>query len=177
MKNGRIKGMTLWAVLTCVALVLSYIESFFPLQLVVPLPGMRLGLANIVSMMALYFWGLGPAFTILVLRCFLGAVFAGNLSGLFFSLTGGSLAMCCMAAAKKCGRFSVYGVSVLGAAAHNIGQVMTAMLLMQSVYVIGYLPYLLLVSLVTGIFIGAVSSALFGALIKSGQVPERDALR
>ena len=91
MRRGKTNQLTLCALLIAVALVLSYMERFFPLQLLIPLPGIKLGLANIVTVMALYFFGEKHAFTILVLRCVLGSVFGGGISGLAFSLTGGLL--------------------------------------------------------------------------------------
>ena len=153
----KAKALALCAVLVALALGLSYLERFLPLQMAVPLPGVKLGLANIVTLMALYFLGTRPAVTILGLRCFLGSLFGGGLSALAFSLTGGLL--------------SVYGVSVLGAAAHNLGQICAAMVLLGSVYVISYLPFLLAVSVLTGLATGAASSASFRALLAAGQRP------
>ena len=80
------------AVLVALALALSYIERFIPLQLFIPLPGVKLGLANVVTLIALYLLGTRQAFTILVLRCVLGALFGGGITGLWFSLAGGILA-------------------------------------------------------------------------------------
>ena len=171
MRRGKTNQLTLCALLIAVALVLSYMERFFPLQLLIPLPGIKLGLANIVTVMALYFFGEKHAFTILVLRCVLGSVFGGGISGLAFSLTGGLLAMTTMSISRRLGIFSVYGVSVLGAAAHNIGQISVAMFLMGSVYVVGYLPYLLAVSVFTGLATGAACAGVFRALCASGQIP------
>ena len=88
--------MTLCAILISMALVLSYIERFIPLQMFIPLPGIKLGLANIVTLMALFFLGEKSAFTILVLRCLLGSLFGGGISGLAFSMTGGLLSMTVM---------------------------------------------------------------------------------
>ena len=87
------KQLTLCAVLTALALALSYLENFFPLSLAIPIPGIKLGLANIVTVFALY--ALGPAQALLILagRCLLGAVFAGNMNALIFSLLGGFSAM------------------------------------------------------------------------------------
>lgn len=172
--NNNTKHLTLCAVMISVALVLSYIERFLPLQLLIPLPGIKLGLANIVSLMALFFWGTKYAFIILILRCLLGAVFSGTVSGLFFSLTGGVTAMLVMRFAKQSERISVYGVSILGAAAHNIGQIAAAVFLMNSIYVIGYLPYLLVLSVITGMITGTVCAGVFRILQKSGQVPEME---
>ena len=151
------------ALLVAAALALSYTERFIPLNLVVPLPGVKLGLANIVTMFALYFLEKRQAFAILVLRCFLGSVF-GGLSGLAMSLTGGVLAFWTMALASKCPLFSVYGVSILGAAAHNLGQVLAASVLMGSVYTFYYLPFLLLTALATGTITGTVCAFTFRAL-------------
>lgn len=90
------RELTLCAVLTAMALALSYVESFFPLSLAIPLPGIKLGLANIVTLFALYALGPGQAFMILLARCLLGAVFAGNMSALIFSVLGGVTAMAVM---------------------------------------------------------------------------------
>lgn len=170
MKKSNVKQMTLCAILISMALVLSYIERFIPLQMLVPLPGIKLGLANVVTLMALFFLGTKSAFAILILRCILGAVFGGGISGLAFSLTGGLLAMTIMCIFKRCKGISVYGVSVLGAAAHNIGQILVAVFLMNSVYVVGYLPYLLLVSVFTGMATGSVCAGVFRILKTNTQI-------
>lgn len=163
MKNT--KNLTRCALLTALALALSYIERFIPLQLLVPLPGVKLGLANVVTMTALFFLGGREAFAILICRCFLGAVFGGGITGLAFSLTGGLCAMTVMALVKKIPALSVFGVSILGAAAHNIGQILAASVLLGSWYVAGYLPLLLLTGIVAGLLTGAMACGLFRALI------------
>lgn len=165
---SKAKQISLCAVLIALALALSYTERFIPLQLVVPLPGIKLGLANIVTLVALYLFKTRYAAMILVCRCVLGAVFGGGITGLAFSLCGGLLALAAMMAAKKWGRFSVYGVSILGAGAHNIGQILAAMVLMSSVYVGAYLPYLLLTSIFTGLLTGGLCAGILRALPKAG---------
>ena len=160
----KTKRLTLCAILIALALALSYTERFIPLQMVVPLPGVKLGLANIVTLLALYLMGPKAAVAILIPRCVFGAVFGGGITGLAFSLTGGLLAMCVMALAKKLPFFSVYGVSILGAAAHNAGQILAAMVLMNSVYIGAYLPYLLVVALFTGFATGAACAGVLRAL-------------
>ena len=167
------KQLIYCAILISLALVLSYIERFIPLQMIVGLPGIKLGLVNVVTLMALYFLGVKSAFTILGIRCFLGAFFGGGFSGLAFSLTGGILALVVMTLMRQIKLFSVYGVSVLGAAAHNIGQIGVAVVLMESVYVVGYLPYLLIVSIFTGMAIGSICAGVFRILAVSGQIPEK----
>ena len=158
------KRMVLSAVLVSLALALSYTERFIPLQMLVPLPGVKLGLANIVTLIALYLLGTKSAFAILVLRCVLGAVFGGGITGLLFSLTGGVLSMSVMALCKNAPILSVYGISILGAATHNIGQILAAMVLMNSAYIGMYLPYLLVVALFTGFATGAAGAGVLRIL-------------
>ena len=110
------KELTACALLTAMALGLSYLENFFPLALAVPIPGVKLGLANIVTVFALYALGTGEAFLILFARCLLGSMFAGNMNALIFSLLGGVTAMAVMAALSRLRGLSVYGVSAGGAA-------------------------------------------------------------
>jgi len=158
------KRMVQSAVLVSLALALSYAERFIPLHLVIPLPGVKLGLANVVTLIALYLMGTTNAFVILVLRCVLGSVFGGGITGLLFSLTGGVLSMTVMAFSKNAAFLSVYGVSILGAAAHNIGQILAAMVLMNSVYIGMYLAYLLIVALFTGFATGAACAGVLRIL-------------
>lgn len=158
------KRITLCGVLIALALALSYTERFIPLQMLIPLPGVKLGLANVVTLTALYLLGGRYAFAVLLIRCFMGAVFGGGISGLLFSMTGGVLAMAVMATCKKLPIFSVYGVSILGAAAHNIGQILAAMALLRSRYIAAYLPYLLVVALFTGFAIGAAGAGILRIL-------------
>ena len=161
---SKTKRLTLCAILIALALALSYTERFIPLQMVIPLPGVKLGLANIVTLIALYLMGPKAAFAILIPRCIFGAVFGGGITGLLFSLTGGILAMVTMIMAKKVPVFSIYGVSILGAAAHNVGQILAAMVLMHSVYIGMYLSYLLVVALFTGFATGAACAGVLRIL-------------
>ena len=162
------KQLTLCAVLTAMALALSYLENFFPLSLAIPVPGIKLGLANIVTVFALYALGAVQALMILAARCFLGAVFAGNMNALIFSLLGGFTAMLVMICLSKMKRLSVYGVSIGGAAAHNCGQVAAAVLTLGNTAPLYYLPILLGVSLFTGTLTGLISACLFRALAHTG---------
>ena len=158
------RQLTLCAVLTAMALALSYLENFFPLSLAIPIPGIKLGLANIVTLFALYALGPGQALLILLARCLLGAVFAGNMNALIFSLLGGVTAMGVMIALSRLKRLSVYGVSVGGAAAHNCGQIAAACLTLGSMAPLYYLPILLGASLITGAVTGVAAACLFRVL-------------
>ncbi len=163
----KTKQLTVCAIMISLALVLSYMERWIPLQMLIPLPGIKLGLANIITLIALYLLGIPNTCIILVLRCILGSFFGGGISGLMFSLTGGLLAVAVMTAAKRVSVFSVYGVSVLGAAAHHIGQIGIAMIFMRSVYVGAYLPYLLIAGVVTGLATGAACSGVLKVLLST----------
>ena len=158
------KKLTLAALLTALALALSWVERFIPFALLIPLPGVKLGLANVVTLFALCRLGAPMAFTVLAARVFLGALFAGNFSALLYSAMGGFLALAVMLLALRCKRFSIYGVSILGAAGHNIGQVGAAIITLGSTSVLGYLPLLLLTSLLSGSVTGALSAGLFRAM-------------
>lgn len=162
------RQLTLCAVLTALALGLSYMENFIPLGLLIPLPGIKLGLANIVTIFALYALGPAQALLILIARCTLGAVFAGNLNALLFSLMGGLSAMMVMIGLSRLRRLSVYGVSMGGAAAHNCGQVAAAMVTLGNAAPLAYLPVLLAVSLLSGTLTGYLSELLFRALEQTG---------
>ena len=166
---SKTKRLTLCAILIALALALSYTERFIPLQMVIPLPGVKLGLANIVTLVALYLMGSKAAFAILIPRCIFGAVFGGGITGLMFSLIGGILAMVTMTLARKLPVFSIYGVSILGAAAHNVGQILAAMLLMNSYYIGAYLSYLLIVALFAGVATGAAGAGVL-RVFKTGHI-------
>ncbi len=154
----KIKKLTLTAMLTAVALVLSYIERFLPLELLIPLPGVKLGLANTVTLYALYALDVPSAAIMLLLRCFMGFFFGGNAMALMFSIAGGALAMGAMALFKRSRHLSIFGVSVLGAAAHSCGQICVASILIHSVYVLAYLPYLMITSAVCGTITAAITA-------------------
>ena len=158
------RNIALCAVLAALALGLSTLEGLFPLSLIVPLPGVKLGLANIVTVFALYQLGAGAALAILLTRCLLGGLFAGNVSAMLFSLLGGVTAMLVMIGLFRLRKLSVYGVSVGGAAAHNCGQVAAAVLTLGNTAPLYYLPVLLGVSLFTGALTGLISACLFRAL-------------
>lgn len=162
--RAKTKQLALGAVLTALALGLSVMENMFPVTAVIPLPGVKLGLANIVTLFALYQLGSRSALSILIARCLLGSLFAGNFSALLFSLMGGLAAMLVMIGLTHFRRLSVFGVSIGGAAAHNIGQIGAAIITLGDTAVLGYLPVLLGVSLITGTVTGLVTALLFRAM-------------
>lgn len=156
----KLERLARCAVLTALALALSMVERLLPVTALIPLPGLRLGLANLVTVFALCRLSGREALLILVARCLLGAIGGGNLTALAFSLTGGLLALGLMALLLRCSGLSLVGVSMAGAAAHNIGQILAAMAVLSSRAPLVYLPPLLLASVVTGAVTGAVSALL-----------------
>ena len=159
------KNMALCAVLAALALGLSTLESLFPVTAVVPVPGVKLGLANIVTVFALYRLGAPEALAILLVRCLLGGLFAGNVSAMLFSTLGGLAAMGLMILLRRWKGLSIYGVSIGGAAAHNCGQIAAACLTLGSMAPLYYLPILLGASLITGAVTGVAAACLFRALV------------
>lgn len=157
--NGKTRRIAVCGLLTAVALVLSLVERMFPLSAVVPIPGIKLGLANVATLFALVRLGRRDALAILLVRVTLASVFMGSVTSFLFALFGGLLALLTMSLLLP-GRdrwFSLIGISIAGAAAHNIGQIGAAMLVLRSVYVAAYLPLLLLSALVMGVTTGIVS--------------------
>lgn len=163
----KAKQISLCGIMIALALALSYAERLIPLQMVVPLPGIKLGLANIVTLIALSLFKTRYAYMILIPRCVLGAVFGGGFTGLAFSLCGGLLALGVMVLAQKSRFLSIFGVSILGAAAHSIGQILAAMVMMNSIYVGAYLPYLLFIAIFTGLLTGSACAGVLRVLPKA----------
>lgn len=166
--KSKAKFIAAAGVLTALALALSLAERMFPIGILIPVPGVKLGLANIVTLFALFYMGPVPAFSILVLRCLLASVFSG-ISSLAFSLAGGILAFLAMFALKAgYGRwFSLFGVSMGGAVMHNIGQILIASAVLGNAVIFSYLPLLLITGLVTGFGTAAVCLPVMNAIGKN----------
>lgn len=140
------------------AFVLSYLESLFPLSFAVP--GIKLGLSNLVVMMGLYRFSVQTTFGIAIVRILLVGFTFGNLSSMIYSLAGGMFSFLVMVFLKKTNKFSVYGVSMAGGVCHNIGQIAVASIILQTGLLVYYLPFLLVAGTVTGLLIGYVSGLL-----------------
>lgn len=160
--SQSVKTLVRCGVLTALALALSAAESLVPLTVLFPLPGLRLGLANVVTLYVLCRYSHREALLILAARCLLGGMLRGNLMALAFSVTGGLLALGVMTLLGYTGRCSIYGLSIAGAAAHNIGQILAAIVVLGSTAPLLYLPALLVASLITG----WVTGGLVGLLLR-----------
>lgn len=145
-----------FGVFTALALILSYVETLIPISFGVP--GIKLGLANLVIVIVLFIYGGKEALLLSVTRILLSGFLFGNLSMILYSLAGGVLSLVIMALLRRIGGFSVQGVSIAGGVFHNIGQLLLAMIIVETYQVGYYFPVLLVSGLVTGLLIGIVSS-------------------
>lgn len=145
--------------LVALALVLSWVESQIPVFFAVP--GMKLGLTNIVVLIALYSLGPVDALLLNIVRILLVGLSFGNLFSMVYSLAGGALSFLVMFLLKKTGKFHMITVSIAGGVFHNVGQVIVAMLVLSSGYVAYYLPVLW----VSGIGAGAVIGLICGQIV------------
>ena len=138
-----IKKLTVLALFTTIALTIFIIESAIPP--LVPIPGVKLGLANIITLLLLVKSSWKDALIVLIMRIILGSIFAGQMMSFFYSLAGGLLCLLVMAIIHKIlGIKLVWFTSIVGAIGHNIGQILVAMLVLGSGYVLYYLPYLII---------------------------------
>lgn len=152
------KKIATYGLLVALAFILSYIESLFPIPL--PIPGIKVGLANLVVLAALYTLGVKEAFVLSLVRIVLVGFTFGNLSTMMFSLGGGFLSWLLMVLAKRSKQLGLVGVSVIGGLSHNIGQIAVAMVVIENIYVLGYLPILLVFGALTGTIIGILGSLI-----------------
>lgn len=147
------RKLTRMALLTAIALTIFMIEAQIPA--LVPIPGVKLGLANIVTVFAVFAMGPGEAASILFVRIFLGAVFAGNFSTIFYSGAGGLVAILVTIGLRKILTLKQLWVAgALGAIGHSVGQMAVAILITGTPGIIVYLPMMIVCSIITGIFTG-----------------------
>ncbi len=158
------KRVATYGIFIALAFLLSYIESMIPLP--IPIPGIKLGLANLVVLSGLYIMGAKDAFILSVIRIILVGFTFGSLSMMMFSLVGGILSWFLMALFSKIKIFSITGVSIIGGIAHNIGQILVAVWVVNNIMLINYLPFLLLSGAITGTLIGILGSILVSRIKK-----------
>lgn len=145
-------------VFLALALICSYVESLIPISF--GIPGVKLGLTNIVVVLMLYYIGAKEALAVSVCRIVLAGFLFGNLFSILYSLAGGLLSFLIMWAVKRTGKLGILPVSVCGGIFHNIGQLAVAALVVENYNVFYYLPVLLLAGAATGLAIGVVAQEL-----------------
>ena len=154
----KTKKLTVMAMTTAVAMILSFVESQIPAFVAVP--GVKIGLANIAVVFALYRLGWKEAVAISLVRVVLVSMLFGSIASLFYSLAGAVLSLTGMGLLKKTGRFTEIIVSVTGGILHNIGQIGMACLILETAALRYYLPFLLISGIIAGIVVGILSAVL-----------------
>ena len=138
------------------ALILSYVESLIPFYF--GIPGVKLGLTNLVIVIFLYLYGFKQALVLSCSRVLLAGFMFGNLYSILYSMAGGVLSLIMMCLVKKTRKFSIAGVSICGGIFHNVGQIIVAMIVVENMSIMYYMPILLISGVVTGCLIGVASS-------------------
>ncbi|MCI8560110.1 MAG: Gx transporter family protein [Dorea sp.] len=152
-----------FGIFTALALIFSYVETLIPISF--GIPGVKLGLANLIIVIVLYKTALKDACMLSVVRVLLAGFLFGNYYSIVYSLAGALLSLFMMAALKKAGGFSVIGVSIAGGVSHNIGQLIVAMLVVETFQVAYYVPVLLTAGLITGCVIGILAQEMLRRLL------------
>ena len=156
-RDQRIKKVANYGVLVTLALVASYVETLIPISLGVP--GAKIGLANLVTIIALFLMGFKDAVAISLIRIVLAGFLFGNLFAIFYSLAGAILSLLVMILLKKL-EFGTVAVSCAGGVAHNVGQISFAALIVENTSLFYYLPVLLIAGVLAGIAIGILGDQL-----------------
>lgn len=147
-----------FGVFVALALIFSYIETLIPFQ--IGIPGVKLGLANLVIVIALYRMPVGEVYLLSVVRVVLTGFLFGNLMSILYSLAGGILSLTVMWGMKRIRSVSILGVSIAGGVFHNVGQLLAAALMVETYGVFSYLPVLLISGLLTGFVIGLAAGEM-----------------
>ncbi len=155
----KTKKIAFLGVITSVALILAYVESLLP-PIYAAVPGIKVGLPNVVIIFLLYRFGVKEAAMVSGVRLFIVALLFGNIMTLAYSTAGAVLSLLLMAVLKKTNKFSTVGVSIVGAVAHNLGQIIVAVLLLESTRIGYYMIILAVTGTVAGIFIGLAGNAI-----------------
>lgn len=165
MNKNKVKNIAFYGMLIALAFIFSYLETFIPINALIPIPGVKLGLANIVVLFALYTMKPRDAFVIAILRILLAGFLFGNPMTIAYSFAGGMLSLLVMWLTKKT-KLSIMGVSMLGGICHNIGQLAMAVLLTETSRIAYYLPVLLISGLVTGLLMGIAANLVIDRVEK-----------
>ena len=153
----KTKRLVLLAMLTAVAMILSYVESLLPS---VGIPGVKMGLAKIAVIFALFRFGWKEAAALSLVRVLLVSLLFGSVGAMLYSLAGAVLSLAVMALLRRIDRFSTVGISVAGGVAHNTGQILMAMLILQTKQLLVYLPVLAVSGIAGGVLTGLAAALL-----------------
>ena len=151
------KKISLMALFTAFAVILSYIETFIP---TVGIPGAKLGLANFAVIMVMYAVG-NKAFFINVIRIIIIGLFFGNMFSICYSIAGALVSFIGMVLLKSTKRISMITVAIIGGVLHNVGQIIIASVILKNVGIFTYVPILMIAGIITGTVIGILSNILY----------------
>lgn len=155
-KEGVLKSKVAYLGVFCaLALIFSYIESLIPLP--IGIPGVKLGLANLVVVIALYKMRMVDVFILVVARVLVSGFIFGNYFSILYSLAGAVFSFFAMCVLKKTDKFTVIGVSVIGGVFHNLGQILVAIFVVETIRIVYYFPVLMISGVGTGILIGVIA--------------------
>lgn len=152
-----------FGVFTALALIFSYVETLIPIHL--GIPGVKLGLANLIIVITLYKMGTKEAYILSIVRVVLAGFIFGNMFSILYSMSGGLLSLSVMTLLKKTDKFSVLGVSMAGGVFHNVGQLLMAAIVLESLSITYYLPVLLISGVLTGFLIGFIANEMLKRLV------------
>ncbi len=154
-RNSISYKIALSAMMAALALIFSYVEAIIPFN--AGIPGVKLGIANLVVLVSLYVLGARYTLTINVLRILVAGLLFNGFFGAMYALAGGILSFVAMVLLKKTGLFSTIGISMAGGVAHNLGQLLVAAAIVENTKLFLYFPVLLFSGMISGIFIGILA--------------------
>lgn len=163
---NKTKKITIAALMAAMALIFSYVEVLIPFT--IGIPGIKLGIANIVVIIALYYLNAKYALTINIVRVLIAGLLFNGLFGALYSLAGALVSFVVMVLLKKTNIFSVVGISMAGGVAHNLGQILVAAVLVANIKIFIYFPVLIISGVITGAIIGILAGLILRKLPKSG---------
>lgn len=161
-RGSRSKRVAYIALMVALALIFSYVEAIIPYN--PGIPGIKLGIANVVTVIALYKFTWKDALAVSVIRVLVSGLLFNGLFGTLYSLAGALVSLLCMVLLRKTKLFSVVGVSMAGGVVHNVGQLLVAAALIEDVRIFFYFPVLLFSGIVAGIAIGVAATLVLKAI-------------
>ena len=162
------KELGIMALFISIGIILQYVENYIMIS---PVPGGKLGLSNIISIINIFMFGGANAMVISLVRAFLGTLITGGVTALPYSISGAFISTLVMSLLRKyCyPRLSMIGMSVIGASLHNVAQICVASLVMSSFYIFSYLPFLLIIAVISGMITGYSAQVFGNRILKTGE--------
>ncbi|MEA4971990.1 hypothetical protein SDC9_64731 [bioreactor metagenome] len=160
------RKVAFYGIFAALGILMGYVEYIIPSP--VPVPGIKLGLANVIVLIAMYFIGNKAALSVSAVRVLISSLLFGGFSGFLYSIAGALVSFFVMASVKKIKSAGIIGVSIMGGVSHNIAQIAVAALVLQTTGLVYYIPALLVSGVITGIVIGIVAKHSLAHIEKAG---------